>query len=79
MVSLLTPSVGIALFGEYFEDPKERNALLGVLSLMIQRYNYYPTAQIANSLSQSWLAEDIEDASAASISNMELGRQGLAL
>ncbi|KAK5102257.1 hypothetical protein LTR70_010448 [Exophiala xenobiotica] len=70
---LVNASLGIALFGEYFEDPVERNALLGVLSLMIQRYNYYPTAQIANSLRQAWLLDEHEMASSTSISSMDLG------
>lgn len=58
----LLTHTGIGLFGEYFDDPAERNALLGVLSFMIQRYNYYPTTQIASLLQQSWLADDNEKA-----------------
>lgn len=57
---LVNAALAIGLFGEYFEEALERNALLGVLSLMIQRYNYYPSVRIGSLLQQSWLADDSE-------------------
>lgn len=47
-------STGIGLFGEFFEGFEEQNALLSVLSLMTQTFNYHPAAQIAKLLRRTW-------------------------
>lgn len=44
--SLVSAALGIGLFGEHFEKKMERNALLDVLSLMLQRYNHYLNVRI---------------------------------
>lgn len=69
---LVNAALGIGLFGEYFEESLERNALLGVLSIMVQRYNYYPSARINSLLCQSWLADDAERLYTASIPSMDV-------
>lgn len=68
--SLINACLGISMFGEYFEDPIEQDALLGVLALMSDRYAY-PTSQIANSLRQAWY--NTEDGSIVSGGNMNMG------
>lgn len=55
--SNINACLGIAMFGEYFEGPAEQMALLGVLSLMSNRYAY-PTNQIANSLRRAWYSSE---------------------
>lgn len=55
--SLINACLGISMFGEYFEDPVEQEALLGILSLMSSRHAY-PTHQIANSLRRAWNQDD---------------------
>lgn len=55
--SLINACLGISMFGEYFEDPAEQEALLGLLSLMSSRHAY-PTHQIANSLRRAWNIDD---------------------
>lgn len=57
--SLINACLGIAMFGEYFEEPREQIALLGVLDLMHDRYAY-PTTQIALSLQKAWYHEDVD-------------------
>jgi len=69
--SLINACLGISMFGEYFEDPMEQDALLGVLALMNDRYAY-PTSQIVNSLRRAWYSSN-EDDSTTSIGNMDLG------
>lgn len=64
--------IGISLFGEYFEDLAEQSALMSVLSLMIQRYNYFPAHQIAKSLRQTWFSSDNDDASPLSNDEMDV-------
>lgn len=63
---------GISLFGEYFEDLAEQSALMSVLSLMIQRYNYFPATQIAKSLRQTWFSSDNDETSPVSNSEMDI-------
>ncbi|KAK5072222.1 hypothetical protein LTR64_003995 [Lithohypha guttulata] len=60
--SLINACLGIAMFGEYFDDLREQTALLGVLELMHNRYAY-PTSQIAQSLKRAWHNEDLEGTS----------------
>lgn len=55
--SLINACLGISMFGEYFENPAEQEALLGLLSLMSSRHAY-PTHQIANSLRRAWSTDD---------------------
>lgn len=55
--SLINACLGISMFGEYFDDPTEQEALLGILSLMSSRHAY-PTHQIANSLRRAWNTDD---------------------
>lgn len=55
--SLINACLGISMFGEYFDDPAEQEALLEILSLMSSRHAY-PTHQIANSLRRAWNADD---------------------
>lgn len=61
---LINACLGISMFGEYFEDPIEQDALLGVLALMHNRYAY-PTNQIAKSLRRAWNNEELEKMSSA--------------
>jgi len=68
--SLINACLGISMFGEYFEDPIEQDALLGVLALMSDTYAY-PTTQITNSLRRAWYSK--EEGSTTSISNMDVG------
>lgn len=68
--SLINACLGVSMFGEYFEDPMEQDALLGVLALMSDRYAY-PTSQIVNSLRRAWYSN--EERPTTSISNMDLG------
>lgn len=46
--------IGIGLFGEFFEGFEEQSALLSVLSLMTQTFNYHPATQIAQQLRYAW-------------------------
>lgn len=57
--SLINACLGIAMFGEYFEEPREQMALLGVLDLLHNRYAY-PTSQIAHSLRKAWYHENVD-------------------
>lgn len=68
--SLINACLGISMFGEYFENSTEQDALLGVLSLMSNRYAY-PTGQIANALRRAWYNN--EESSSTSFGNMDLG------
>jgi len=68
--SLINACLGISMFGEYFEDSMEQDALLGVLGLMSDRYAY-PTSQIVSSLRRAWYSND--ERPTTSISNMDLG------
>lgn len=55
MPDILTYTIiGIGLFGEFFEGFEEQNALLTVLSLMVQKFNYHPAAQITRLLRRTW-------------------------
>lgn len=55
--SLINACLGISMFGEYFEDRVEQDALLGVLALISSRHAY-PTHHIANSLRSAWSANE---------------------
>lgn len=59
------------MFGEYFEDPMEQDALLGVLALMSDMYAY-PASQIANSLRRAWYEDN--EGSTTSMGNVDLGQ-----
>lgn len=61
---LINACLGISMFGEYFDDPIEQDALLGVLALMHNQYAY-PTNQIAKSLRRAWNNEELEKMSSA--------------
>lgn len=57
--SLINACLGIALVGEYFDDPIERKSLLNVLALMYDRHSYPALSKrIADSLRHAWSSDD---------------------
>lgn len=57
--SLINACLGVALVGEYFDDPVERKSLLNVLALMYDRHSYPALSKrIADSLRQAWSSEE---------------------
>lgn len=57
--SLINACLGIALVGEYFDDPIERKGLLNVLALMYDRHSYPALSnKIADSLRRAWNSEE---------------------
>lgn len=56
--SLINACIGISIFGEYFVDQDEQDALLEILALMTNRHAY-PTRRIADSLKKAWNREDV--------------------
>lgn len=56
--SLINACMGIAIVGEYFEDPVERKSLLNVLALMYDRHSYPALSKrIADTLRQAWTSD----------------------
>lgn len=74
--SLINACLAISVLGEYFEEPDEQDALLGILALMADRHAY-PMHRIASSLKRAWNREDAivfdESASVVSINHMDTG------
>ena len=68
---LINACLGISMFGEYFDDPIEQDALLGVLALMHNQYAY-PTKQIAQSLRRAWNSDELERITSASFFDMDM-------
>lgn len=57
--SLINACLGIALVGEYFDDPVERKSLLNVLALMYDRHSYPALSKrIADSLRHAWSSDE---------------------